>query len=132
MKRGTLALLLVGLLAVAAPAAAVIRVEVTGVDSTLRRNVLALLSLERYKDRDRIESDAVARLFRRVDGEVRDALRPFGYYEPVIQATLTATDEQRNWRVLIDIQPGEPVLVDEVSIVIRGAGAAQGRAAAAR
>ncbi len=118
-----LALLLLGLLAVAGPAAAVIRVEVTGVDSTLRRNVLALLSLERYKDRDRIEPDAVARLFRRVDGEVRDALRPFGYYEPVVQATLTAEDAQRNWHVQIDIQPGEPVLLAAVSIVIRGAGA---------
>jgi translocation and assembly module TamA len=118
-----LALLLLGLLAVAGPAAAVIRVEVTGVDSTLRRNVLALLSLERYKDRDRIEPDAVERLFRRVDGEVRDALRPFGYYEPVIQATLTAEDEQRNWHVQVDIRPGEPVLLEAVSIVIRGAGA---------
>jgi translocation and assembly module TamA len=115
--------LLLGLLAVASPAAAVIRVEVTGVDSTLRRNVLALLSLESYKDRDRIEPDAVARLFRRVDGEVRDALRPFGYYEPVIQATLTAEDQQRNWHVQIDIRPGAPVLLEEVSIVIRGAGA---------
>jgi translocation and assembly module TamA len=115
--------LLLGLLAVAGPAAAIIRVEVTGVDSALHRNVLALLSLERYKDRDRIEPDAVARLFRRVDGEVRDALRPFGYYEPVIQATLTPIDEQRNWHVQIDIQPGEPVLLEEVSIVIRGAGA---------
>src|ERR1700740_2407570 len=52
-------LLLLG--AAAAPAWAGIRIEVSGVDSELRRNVLALLSLERYKDRDRIEPDAVAR-----------------------------------------------------------------------
>jgi translocation and assembly module TamA len=114
---------LAAVLLLARPAAAEIRVEVNGVDSDLRRNVLALLSLERYKDRDRIEPDAVARLFRRVDGEVRDALRPFGYYEPVIQATLTPEDQQRNWRVQIEIQPGEPVLLDNVSISIRGAGA---------
>ena len=117
MLTGMLALLLAG------PVAAEIRVEVEGVDSDLRRNVLALLSLESYKDRDRIEPDAVARLFRRVDGEVRDALRPFGYYEPVIQASLTPEDEQRNWRVHIDIKLGEPVLVDTVSISIKGAGA---------
>ena len=114
---------LAAVLLLARPAAAEIRVEVNGVDSDLRRNVLALLSLEHYKDRDRIEPDAVARLFRRVDGEVRDALRPFGYYEPVIQSTLTAEDEPRNWRVQITIKPGEPVLVDNVSISIRGAGA---------
>jgi len=110
-------------LLLARPVVAEIRVEVEGVDSDLRRNVLALLSLESYKDRDRIEPDAVARLFRRVDGEVRDALRPFGYYEPVIEASLTPEDEQRNWRVHIDIKPGEPVLVDTVNISIQGAGA---------
>ncbi len=107
----------------ARPVSAEIRVEIEGVDGDLRRNVLALLSLESYKDRDRIEPDAVARLFRRVDGEVRDALRPFGYYEPVIKASLTPEDEQRNWRVHIDIKPGEPVLIDSVTISIQGAGA---------
>src|SRR5258707_15817111 len=85
-----LALLLLG--AAAAPAWAAIRIEVNGVDSELRRNVLALLSLERYKDRDRIEADAVARLYRRVDGEVRDALRPYGYYAPTVSSTLTPVD----------------------------------------
>lgn len=106
------------------PAAATIRIEVNGVDSTLRRNVLALLSLEHYKDRDRIEPDAIKRLYRRVDGEVRDALRPFGYYSPTIKATLNPDDNPRNWRVQIDITPGEPVLLDTVSIVVHGAGAA--------
>jgi translocation and assembly module TamA len=117
-------LLLAAFLALLAwPAAAAIRIELSGVDSTLRRNVLALLSLERYKDRDRIEPDAVARLFRRVDGEVRDALRPYGYYAPKVRATLTPEDRERNWRVQIAIEPGEPVRLDNVSIVLHGAGA---------
>ena len=111
------------LASLAQPAAAAIRIEINGVDTILRRNVLALLSLERYKDRDRIEPDAVARLFRRVDGEVRDALRPFGYYAPTIHSTLTPEDQQHNWRVQVDIQQGDPVLLDGVSVVIRGAGA---------
>ncbi len=105
------------------PAAATIHVEVNGVDSTLRRNVLALLSLERYKDRDRIEPDAVARLFRRVNDEVSDALKPYGYYAPVVQPKLTPEDNGRNWRVQIDIKLGEPVLLDNISVVVRGAGA---------
>jgi translocation and assembly module TamA len=119
--RPALALLLLG--AAAAPAWAAIRIEVNGVDSELRRNVLALLSLERYKDRDRIEPDAVARLYRRVDGEVRDALRPYGYYAPTITATLTPVDNQRNWHVQINIAPGEPVRLDTISVLVRGAGA---------
>ena len=116
-------LMLTCLALLAQPATATIRIEVNGVDSTLRRNVLALLSLERYKDRDRIEPDAVTRLYRRVDGEVRDALKPFGYYAPTINSTLTPEDQQRNWRVQIQISLGEPVLLENVSIVIHGAGA---------
>lgn len=105
------------------PAAAAIHVEVTGVDSTLRRNVLALLSLERYKDRDRIEPDAVARLFRRVNDEVTDALKPYGYYAPVVQPKLSSEDNGRNWRVQINIQLGQPVVLNEISVVVHGAGA---------
>lgn len=109
--------------ALVSPAAAAIHVEVTGVDSTLRRNVLALLSLERYKDRDRIEPDAVARLFRRVNDEVSDALKPYGYYAPTVEPKLTPEDNGRNWRVQINIKLGQPVLIDTISVVVHGAGA---------
>jgi hypothetical protein len=44
---------------VAGPVLARIRVGIEGVDGAVRRNVLALLSVERYKDRERIEPDAV-------------------------------------------------------------------------
>ncbi len=123
INTGLFALVLLCNGALIRPAAAAIRVEVNGVDATLRRNVLALLSLERYKDRDRIEPDAVARLFRRVNDEVSDALKPYGYYAPTIQPKLTSEDNGRNWRVQIDIKPGEPVLLDNISVIVRGAGA---------
>ena len=84
---------------------------------------MALLSVEQYKDRDRIEPDAIERLYRRVDTEVRSALVPFGYYEPKITSSLDALDNNRNWRVHIGIDPGPPVLVDKVNVVIRGPGA---------
>ncbi|MCC7463478.1 MAG: BamA/TamA family outer membrane protein [Gammaproteobacteria bacterium] len=110
-------------LLLAVPCVARIRVDVEGVDGAVRRNVLALLSLERYQDRERIEPDAVKRLFRRVDAEVRSALRPFGYYEPQIAATLTPEERTRNWRVLIRIDTGPPVLVTTVDVVVHGPGA---------
>jgi hypothetical protein len=47
----------------------------------------------------------VQRLFRRVPGEVRDALRPFGYYAPN-QSSITADEQQHNWRVQISVDPG--------------------------
>jgi translocation and assembly module TamA len=107
---------------VAGPAGARIRVDIDGVDGAVRRNVLALLSLEHYKDRQRIEPDTVNRLFRRVDDEVRSALRPYGYYDPKIAATLTPEDKGQDWRVQIRIEPGAAVLVDTVDVVVHGPG----------
>ncbi len=114
-------LCLIGLAAGGAAQAA-IRIEIEGVDAELRRNVTELLSLERYKDRDRIEPDAVERLYRRVDDETREALRPFGYYEPKITSSLQARNDKRDWDVRIQIVPGEPVLLDQISVVVKGPG----------
>jgi translocation and assembly module TamA len=119
----TLVVLAAGSTLLAGPAFARIRVDVEGVDGAVRRNVLALLSVERYKDRERIEPDAVNRLFRRIDDEVRSALRPFGYYDPKISAELTPEDKGRNWRVEIRVDPGSPIVIDGVDVVVRGAGA---------
>jgi translocation and assembly module TamA len=116
-------LLLLALAVGARPAGAAIRIDISGVDGELRRNVQAMLSLERYKERERIEPDAIQRLYRRVPVEVRDALRPFGYYSPQVDASLAAEDGERNWRVQISIDPGEPVLITTVNILVRGGGA---------
>lgn len=111
------------LMSVLHPAMADIRIELEGVDGDLRGNVLALLSLERYKDRDRLQPDAVQRLYNRIDDEVRSALRPYGYYEPVINSSLSGPDKDRHWHVKITIEPGAPVLIDSVNIRIDGPGA---------
>jgi len=116
-------LLLAVLLSALRPALADIRIELEGVDGDVRGNVLALLSLERYKDRERIEPDAVQRLYNRIDDEVRSALRPYGYYQPHIDATISGPDKDRHWHVKITIDPGAPVLIDRVSVRIDGPGA---------
>jgi len=108
----------------AATAQAAIRIEIVGVDADLKRNVTELLSLERYKDRERIEPDAVERLFRRVDDETREALRPFGYYEPRVTSTIQSRNDGRDFDVRIEIVPGEPVLLDQISVVVKGPGGA--------
>lgn len=119
LARGLLCL--IGL-AAAGAAQAAIRIEIEGVDTELKRNVTELLSLERYKDRDRIEPDAVERLYRRVDDETREALRPFGYYEPKVTSSLQTRNDNRDWNVRIQIVPGQPVLLDRISVVVKGPG----------
>lgn len=107
----------------AALAQAEIRIDVEGVDAELKANILKTLSIARYTDRSRIEADSVDRLFRRVEDEVADALRPYGYYHPVIRPALETLDRVNSWRVRIEVEPGAPMLIADVSITIRGAGA---------
>lgn len=109
------------LVLLAAPCAAAIKLEVRGVEGEVARNVQAFLSVERYRERDDIDEDTANRLFNRIDGEVRQALRPFGYYEPKIGAKLEPED--KGWLIEIDITPGEPVRVRHVSVEVDGPGA---------
>ncbi len=123
MPRSRVALaqpLLLLLLAVAGQAVADIKVSIEGVEGDERRNVITRLSVERYKDRSDIDADTMRRLTNRIDGEVKNALRPFGYYEPTVAFDSRA--EGKNWQVAIAIKPGEPVRVRELSISIEGPG----------
>lgn len=114
--------MLTSLALVARPALADIKIDIDGVEGDVRRNVLALLSLERYKDRDRIEPEAVQRLYNRIDDEVRSAMRPFGYYEPVVTDSIQPPDAQHHWHVKISIDPGVPVVLDTVNVKLDGPG----------
>src|SRR3974390_684464 len=70
--------------------AAGVRVEIKGVDEELRANVLAYLSFERYRrGAAELNADTVERLHNRVAREVQAALKPFGYYEPQVDSSVT-------------------------------------------
>lgn len=99
-----------------------IDVEIKGVNEELRRNVLTYLSFERYKKRPNVDRDTLERLLNRIDREVQAALRPFGYYEPKVRASLEERSHD-NWRVHIQIDPGEPVIVTSVDVTVSGPGA---------
>src|SRR6202011_5562516 len=67
-----------------------VKVEIRGVDEELRTNVLAYLSLERYKKGGAdLNADTIERLHNRVEREVPSALRPFGYYEPQVESSVS-------------------------------------------
>jgi translocation and assembly module TamA len=122
MQRSRLALLLTWLLVtVALPAAAEIKVSIEGVEGDERSNVLTRLSVWRYRDNKDVDEDTMRRLFNRIDGEVKNALRPFGYYEPTVAADRRAAG--KDWQVAIAIKPGEPVRVSELNVSVEGPGA---------
>lgn len=103
-------------------AIAKIEVEVTGVEDDIRNNVLIFLSLQRYRDAADLAPETVERLHERAEREVRQALRPFGFYSPKIEAKLTRAPNGRDWRVDLHIDPGPPVIVREVNVKIVGPG----------
>jgi translocation and assembly module TamA len=101
-------------------ASAQVRVQIAGVDSEIAANIRASLDLVRHGARQDLSEAAIRRLHGRARSQIREAMRPFGYYRPRIDAQLEERDGQ--WVASFEIDPGEAVLVVEVDARISGAG----------
>ena len=110
------------LLATVPPARANIELEIEGVSEEIRDNLLVVLSVQRYRERDDLDQDMVERLNERLDGEVRSAMRPFGYYAPTVQSSVERLESGHDWRVHLKIEPGPPVILRSTSIAVTGPG----------
>src|SRR6201994_197223 len=99
-----------------------VSVEVHGVEDSLRTNVLAYLSFERYKKSTDLSADTIERLHDRVEREVQSALRPYGYYDPQVHSEVNNVG-RGDWKVTVNIDPGPPVLVDKIEVQVHGPGA---------
>lgn len=97
-------------------------VLVRGIEDPMRANVKALVEPFRVTGAGRLTPARLERL--RSDSEVkaRSALRPFGFYRPVIASRVENTGE-RAWQLIVDVQPGPPVLVEAANISVTGDGA---------
>ena len=100
----------------------VVEVAVEGVSGSLQDNVLATLSLARYRAQPGLTETSIRRLHARAPSEIRAALRPFGYYEPKIAASLELRGGR--WFARYRVRLGEPVRIAHVEVVLDGAGAA--------
>lgn len=93
-------------------------VEVRGLDEVATENVRLSLSLV-----DAVGSDVSPRrleyLIREAEDETREALQPFGYYDPQIEVERSGDDPAR---VTIDVVPGVPVRVRQSNVAILGEG----------
>src|SRR5205823_4632162 len=58
----------------------------------------------------------------RLEREVKDALRPFGYYEPTVMSQISERGKN-DWRAIIEIDPGVPVVMGSVDVRVTGPGA---------
>jgi len=104
--------------------AASVEVEIEGVEGPVLENVRAFLGIvqHEFETDERIDPAIVRRLHQRAPGEIRQALKPFGYYEPSIDARLEA-DADGNWSAGYRIRPGPAVELVDVTIRVQGEGA---------
>ncbi|MGB6449623.1 MAG: BamA/TamA family outer membrane protein [Steroidobacteraceae bacterium] len=113
-------LLIATCLAAGQHAFASIDVQIQGVTDELHNNVTAYLSLTQYRNRE-VDAATIDRLYARIYREVRDALEPFGYYQPQVTSAITPL-QKGNWRVVIQIDAGPAVIVRSVEVRVTGAG----------
>jgi translocation and assembly module TamA len=89
--------------------------------TTLRQNVLSLLSIEQARKEKNLTEARIRSLHKRAAEEIGRALQPFGYYRPAIDARL---DRQgADWIARYRIDPGPELLLDSVDVRVAGAGA---------
>ena len=114
-----------------------VKVRITLEDSELLKNVKAHLSIVQETKKppllDRINpfhqaeparpltNSRIKRLHHRAPGEIRQALQPFGYYEPVIVSELKQKGD--NWKARYTIEPGPATIIKTIDIEVTGAGA---------
>lgn len=112
---------LLPLLFVPALSYAGVQLVVTGVDDPLKAAVIAGVSLSQYASRDVSEAQ-VHRLYEHADAEVGNALRAYGYYDA--HATGKLEQAGKDWRISLQVVPGEPVKVTSVDIQLDSTAAA--------
>jgi translocation and assembly module TamA len=100
-----------------------IEVVIEGVNEEIERNLLVYLSLQRYRERDDLSVDTIERLHERTPIEVRQALRPFGFYEPTVQSSVEHLPNGKDWRVTLKIDHGPAVILEEAKVQVTGPGA---------
>ena len=122
LRNIALGLLLV-LLAPASLAAPVVT-EISGVDGARLANVRAHLSLVQAEGLETVSTWRLRQMANDANQEVRNALRPFGHYQPRIEVRLIEPErDQQPWRAVVRIEPGTPVTVAELDIRLLGEGA---------
>lgn len=91
-------------------------IDFVGVSEALRQNMRAGLSLTT----ETCEAPAwrVKRLFRRADDELSRAARALGYYQIKLEKKLQF--KPACWQATFTIDPGKPILLDQVTIRIEG------------
>ena len=101
--------------------AAGVKVDIDGLEGEQKSNVLQFLSINRLEESE-LDRREVERAHRLARSEIVAALQPFGYYQPIIESSLTR--EETRWRAYYQIDAGTPVEITSLELRADGDGAA--------
>jgi translocation and assembly module TamA len=119
---GTLLVGPVGTLHAADP----VEIEVNGIEGDAQKNVEETLALPAGLVRDGVVDQLWLKRFAgRAAQQARLALEPFGYYHAQVGVSIREEKPGRNYRLVVQVTPGEPVRVAEVTVELKGPGAGE-------
>lgn len=98
-----------------------VKVEIEGVDGSVRKNVESLLSVRRSRDEKGLTEARLRQLHGRAPEEIAAAVEPFGYYRPTVRSELTPRGDA--WTARYRIDPGPRMRLERVDVKVTGPGA---------
>ncbi|RLW71816.1 MAG: hypothetical protein B6D71_00170 [gamma proteobacterium symbiont of Stewartia floridana] len=97
-----------------------VSVTVKGLESQLRDNVLVYLSIEQEKSRSSLTQARLRLLHDKAESEIREALKPFGFFKPSIISKLE--QQEQRFQATYSIDSGPAVKIVEVDYRVSGEG----------
>ena len=114
------------LLAAAGSAQAEVSYAVKGVGEPLAGNVLGHVDAQIFGPEARLQAHNYERVIDRAITRARAALRPYGYYDPRIEARVLVEDPAST-TVELTINPGPQIRISDVEVTLTGDGADHAR-----
>jgi len=97
-----------------------IEISVQGLDSAMRDNALAMMSIAQQKDHPLATERLMRKLHEQAPNEIKLALEPFGYYRPTVQSRFE--EAEFGWAVTYQVDPGPALRIGSLNMVINGPG----------
>lgn len=102
--------------------AAEIHVHIEGIENEDElKNVKAKLGITRINNPEETTPRHIRQLYAKGQEDIQDALQPFGYYHVEVESDFTREDG--DWYINYKVDPGQPVVVTQINIVLAGPGA---------
>jgi translocation and assembly module TamA len=97
-------------------------IKIEGLETKLKENVLAYLSVERERQRETLNAARLRLLHDKAVTEIEAALRPFGYFKPTVTASMDGSEQ--SYTLSYHVEPGPAVKLQDVDFRLLGEAAA--------